>query len=90
MAAYAPHVGPVTLVDQPFFTPENSNMHRRRGDCCREGPRWYDAFENRATGSTRVASKRMLQSAVHGENNTFIEFVLPVGRWPSKLILNPK
>jgi hypothetical protein len=48
------------------------------GERRREGPRWYDAFENRATSSTRFASKRMLQFVVHGESNTLVGFVLPV------------
>ena len=65
-------------------------MHRRRGVNSREVLRWYDAFENRATSNTRFPAKWILPSLASGEDNTFIEFVLPVDRWLSALTLQQK
>jgi hypothetical protein len=65
-------------------------MHRRRGVYSREALRWYDAFENRATSNTRFPAKWILPSGESGEDNTFIEFVLPVGKWLSTLTLQQK
>ncbi len=65
-------------------------MHRRRGVYSREVLRWYHAFENRATSSTRFPAKWILPSLASGEDNTFIEFVLPGYRWPSTLTLQQR